>query len=263
MFMAILPLAHAYAGEYFQCNDMDHFSPEGACTDTREKTLSEAKDGSPRRNGDNTGFTNEQIEMWAEPTVDSSGKVVSQLPPLPAMRFLSDPTPENARKYVEWNKRRMEAIERSQNVLQSMSGEGTAKNEGIGSIQEIKGAEFYFSPRCPYSIKQAPVVEGLAKQIGYAKVKAFTSTGDPVLLKDFIGKTGLRVKIHVSPESFTKNNIAAVPVTIIATKDGRRVRFDGETDKFIGQRRRGNYLAPSTDRPTPQAPPGGKQQCEQ
>ena len=251
----ILPI-HTRAGEYFQCNDMDHFAPEGSCTDSRAKTFSEAKHGS---NKDNAGFTNDQIEMWAEPTVDSSGKMVSKLPPLPAMRFLSDPTPENAKTYMEWNKKRMEALEKSQNVLQAMSGQSQAQNQRIGSIQEIKSVEFYFSPGCPYSIKQAPVVEGLAKKIGYAKVRAFTSTGDPVLLKDFISKTGLKVKIYVSPEPFSKNKIEAVPVTIIETKDGRKILFEGTTDNFIGQPGSVDNLTPSIGQPTPQMVQGGKQ----
>ena len=140
--LLMLP-GYIYAGQYFQCNDMDHFSPEGVCTNARLKKPPEAKQGNTE---DNSGFTREQIEMWAEPSVDSSGRVVSKLPPLPAMRFLADPNPENAKAYMEWNQKRMESIEKSQSLLQSMSGNGAAQSHRIDNLKEIKGVDFFFSP---------------------------------------------------------------------------------------------------------------------
>jgi len=79
------------------------------------------------------------------------------------------------------------------------------------------------------------VIEELARKIGYQKVKAITSSADIVALKEFIQKTGLRVKVSISPEMFSKDNITAVPVTIVTTKDGKKHRFDGLTPSFIQQ----------------------------
>ena len=96
------------------------------------------------------------------------------------------------------------------------------------------------------------MIETLAKKIGYSKVRAFTVSGDPVTLKDFIEKTGLTVHIYVSPEPFKNNNVTSVPVTIIETNDGKKLRFDGFTESFLGQ------PAPANDLPAlngqPQAP---------
>ena len=138
----ILP-CYIYGGQYFQCNDMDHFSPEGVCGSTRAKQSTDAKHRNPE---DSSGFTKEQIELWAEPTVDSSGKVVSKLPPLPAMRFLSDPTPENAKTYMEWNKKRLESIEKSQALIQRMSDTASPQSQKIGNVKDIKSVDFFFSP---------------------------------------------------------------------------------------------------------------------
>ena len=104
------------------------------------------------------------------------------------------------------------------------------------------------------------MIEGLAKKIGYAKVRAFTTVGDPGALKDFIQKTGLRVKIYVSPEPFKNNKVTAVPVTIIETKDGKSIRFDGLTENFIGVANASAGM-PEMGQIAPQNVQGGKQQC--
>ena len=105
------------------------------------------------------------------------------------------------------------------------------------------------------------MIEGLAKTIGYGKVRVFTSTADPLLLNDFIRKTGIKVKIYVSQEYLTRNNIEAVPVTIIETVDGRKMRFDGFTDNFTGQASAGNGIPPQLGQQPTQASQGANQQC--
>lgn len=76
------------------------------------------------------------------------------------------------------------------------------------------------------------MVEGLAKKVGYNKVKAFTTSRDTVALRDFVYKTALKVKTIISPEKFKENNIEAVPVTIIETTDGRKIRHEGMTENL-------------------------------
>ena len=139
----VIASAYGYAGQYFQCNEMDHFAVEKPCKQEQTRKLPEARPGITE---ENSGFTKEQIELWAEPTVDSSGKVVSKLPPLPAMRFLSDPTPENAKTYMEWNKKRLESIEKSQALIQLMSGTASPQNQKIDNVKDIKSVYFFFSP---------------------------------------------------------------------------------------------------------------------
>jgi hypothetical protein len=103
------------------------------------------------------------------------------------------------------------------------------------------------------------VIEGLAKKVGYNKVRAFTASGDPVVLKTFIANTGFTAHIYVSPEPFKKNNISAVPVTFIETKDGKKLRFDGFTESFVGQSALAGELAASPGQMPAQPVQGGKQ----
>jgi len=137
----VLVLAgNCYAGEYFSCQEMDYFSTEKACPKKQQQLKQ------PGRNEDSTaGFTKEQIEMWAEPTVDSSGKVVSKLPPLPALRVLADPdNPEYVKQYLEWNQKRSEAIRKAQEAIQAASG--IKPPQVINDVKEIKKIDFYFGP---------------------------------------------------------------------------------------------------------------------
>ncbi len=79
------------------------------------------------------------------------------------------------------------------------------------------------------------MIEGLAKKIGYNKIRSIVASGDPMLLNSFIQKTGLKTKIYVAPNEFTKNGVDAVPVVIIETVDDKTIRFDGMTENFAGQ----------------------------
>jgi hypothetical protein len=105
------------------------------------------------------------------------------------------------------------------------------------------------------------VIEALAKKIGYSKVRAFTISGDAATLKDFIVKTGLTVHVYVSPEPFRNNNVSSVPVTFIETDDGRKLRFDGFTDSFLGQPATPNDLPASNGRPQAAAGAVAGKQC--
>ena len=134
-------LPRAYGGGYFDCNDMDHFSTEGVCIQRQSK----AALAKHRSQQDSAEFTKEQIDMWGEPQVDSSGKVTTKLPPLPAMRYLADPNPENAKAYMEWNSKRMQAIEKAQALLQTVSGT-SPQAQAVAAVQDIKSVDFFFSP---------------------------------------------------------------------------------------------------------------------
>ncbi len=227
----------AFAGGYFTCTDMDYFSPEGACKkETQELKASQGKHSEIEKQG----FTQQQVEMWAEPTVDSSGKIISKLPPLPVLKMLVEPNEENARMYLEWNKKRLAAINKAQAILKEISAPESkaaeAKTEPpiIKDVKQIRKVSFFFSPTCPYCMQEAPMIEGLARAVGYDNVTAYTASGDAVSIGDFIRKTTLRVPVYVRPAEFNKNAVSAVPVTIIETTDGRKLRFEGYTDSFTG-----------------------------
>lgn len=78
------------------------------------------------------------------------------------------------------------------------------------------------------------MIEALAKKIGYKKIKAFVTTNDMDKLKQFIDKTGLRVKVYKNQAEILTNSIDAVPVTIVTMADSRQVRFDGYAPQIVG-----------------------------
>jgi thiol-disulfide isomerase/thioredoxin len=222
----VLPV-YIYAGQYFSCNEMDHFSVEGKCENKKQTQNQQQSSSDIER----YGFTKEQIEAWAEPTVDESGKIVSKLPPLPVLRILTDPNEQTAKEYLEWNQKRIDAITNAQALIQKASSINTDQQQ-IDDTKKIKSVEFYFSPNCPYCLTQATVIESLARTIGYQKVKAYV-TGYSERVGEFVQKTGMKVKVYVDLKKIIENRIDAVPVTIIETIDGKKVRFDGYNPDFF------------------------------
>lgn len=143
--LSVLPCAHA--GEYFSCDDMDHFSTEGDCIQKQKEVVAARQHRQEQQN--ESGFTKQEIEMWGEPQVDSNGHVSTKLPPLPAMRYLIDPSPENAKTYLQWNEQRMEAIQKGQSLLQAMSPElqgASNPSPQIADVSDIKMVDFFFAP---------------------------------------------------------------------------------------------------------------------
>lgn len=227
----ILPLT-GNAGQYFSCTEMDYFSIEGKCSSnehTQRKLSQQQNSSSESSDIGKHGFTKEEIETWAEPTVDESGKIVSKLPPLPVLKVLTNPNEQTAKEYIEWNQKRIDAIKNAQEIVKQVSGISIVQQEI--DPKSIKSVEFYFSPSCPYCLKQAVVIENLAKTIGYQKIKGYI-VSQPEKVGEFLKKTGLKVKVYIDVKKVAENRINAVPVTIIETADGKRERFDGYTAGF-------------------------------
>lgn len=239
---SFLLCSYSYAGMFFTCNEMDYFSTEKSCQ-TNKKQAANNKPSSQKglapdnRNSNDEqgayGFTKEQIELWAEPTVDDSGKIVSKLPPLPALKVLVNPTEQSAKEYIEWNEKRMKALQNAQNLVKKASGIDQLPGASvIDDIKKVKSVSFFFSPSCPYSEHQVPVLESLAKKIGYSKFRAYTTTNDMGKLNDFMLKTKMRIKVYKDQKTVADNKITGVPVTIVTMDDGRKLRFDGLTESY-------------------------------
>ncbi len=234
----------SYAGEYFSCDGIDHFRTESECDQTQK-----AKESKEQRRGQT--ITRQDVEMWGEPSVDADGRVISKVPPEPVLRLLKDPTPENAEEYLEWGDKRIESIRKAQAVVSALTQDRLAQGKPAVVIEdpkEIRSVSFFFGPTCPYSMQQVPIIEGLAKKIGYGKVTAFPASTDVALIKEFINKTGMNLKLSIDQTVAAKNNITSVPVTIIDYA-GNLIRFDGYTEDFF--------------RPGTASQPGAQSQCSQ
>lgn len=146
--------SYSYAGQYFACDEMDYFSTEKSCqvkkNQAKQNKPSQQKGAasvSPNDEQGSQGFTKEQIELWAEPTVDEGGKIVSKLPPLPALKVLVNPTEQSAKEYLEWNEKRMKALQNAQNLVRKASGIDQLAGEGvIDDIKKVKSVSYFFSP---------------------------------------------------------------------------------------------------------------------
>lgn len=228
IFTLLIRSGMSYGGEYFSCDGIDHFRTESECE--QKQRANESKETNQDRM-----ITRQDVEMWGEPSVDADGRVISKVPPEPVLRLLKDPTPENAAEYLEWGDKRIEAIQKAQAVVSALSQDRTDKAGPAVVIEDpkkIRSASFFFGPTCPYSMQQVAAVESLAKKIGYEKVTAIPTSTDVALIKEFINKTGMTLKLSVDQAVVAKNNITSVPVTIIDYA-GNLIRFDGYTEDFF------------------------------
>jgi len=216
IFLIFFAFNNSFAGQYF-CDEMDHFSFEGECKMKEQKKQEETKQKE-----------NEQVDLWCDPQMDpSTGQVTCKMPPKTVLDLLQNPTPENAKKYLEWNQKKMEQIVKAQQVVEQVTGD--SKQEQI-SIKDIKEVDFYFSTTCPHCQKQAQVIKKIAKLIPN-KVVGYIVNGDAVSLAKFLQITGLKIPVyHFSSAPY--KNITAVPLTIIVFKDGKQKEFLGFTENF-------------------------------
>ena len=60
--------------------------------------------------------TQELID-WREPMLSKDGQLTYYTPPKVMQQLLDDPTPENARVYIEWQKERTDRIIKVQEVI--------------------------------------------------------------------------------------------------------------------------------------------------
>jgi len=220
--LAVLICSVAYAGEYFSCDGMDYFATESACS--QAKKTDTTKESA-------YVVTQKDAEMWGEPSVDADGKVVSKVPPMPVTRLLNEPTAENAQEYLDWNKRRTEAIQAAQQAVASISCGPSTPAVVIDDPQKVRSVKFFFGPTCPYSMQQVAAVELFARKVGWSKATAIPTSTDLALIRDFIKKTGMKLKLSIDTAAVQSNNISAVPVTIVDYA-GSVLRFDGYTEDF-------------------------------
>lgn len=69
----------------------------------------------------------------------------------PARDLLERPTPENARRYLEWQQERLERLQRALEALEAVTAETSTE----------KGLTLFTRDECPYSRAQEEVLRGL------------------------------------------------------------------------------------------------------
>jgi len=215
-FLIFLSVNLSFA-EYF-CNEMDHFSFEGECKMKEQN------------NSETVNKEQEKYELWCDPQMDpNTGQISCKMPPKVVLDLLENPSQENAKKYYEWNNKRIERIIAAQKAIESLT---TNQDTNKISIKDIQKVEFYFSTQCPHCLKQAFVIKKIAKLIP-DKIEGYMVSGDTVSLAKFLQETGLKIVIKPFDVNIAKKrSITAVPITYLIFKDGQEKQIIGYTEKF-------------------------------
>ena len=161
--------------------------------------------------------------IWAEPTLGADGTISYKIPPLPVMKILDNPSPDNVKQYVDWNNERMDRIRKATEALRTATLQPSRFNIG-----DISGVDFFFSPTCPYCKMQAPIVQQFAEKIGVDKVTGYAmSVGDPRSVSGFINGSGITFKVLSGEDYGRANNVTGWPTILIHGVSGETKRIDG------------------------------------
>ena len=135
------------------------------------------------KEGNSVSGTTQTESMWTEPIASPTGQIFYYTPPKAVLEFVENPTKENARAYLDWNKKRLTAYAKAQAVMEEvMKEEGVAKKNtktqsrtkgksvpGITQKQipvrvspatKISKSKmlYFIDPACKYCRKELPII---------------------------------------------------------------------------------------------------------
>ncbi len=99
-------------------------------------------------------FFTKDVDFWGRPArthAPSLWRGEAAPPAGPARDLLEQPTPENARRYLEWQQERLERLQKALEALEAAAAEVTSE----------KGLILFTRDECPYSRAQEEVLRGL------------------------------------------------------------------------------------------------------
>ncbi|MBF0490190.1 MAG: hypothetical protein HQL15_06155 [Candidatus Omnitrophica bacterium] len=97
-------VSELYAANPYQLGQVDYFHKQSSAQDEKQEI---------------------QSFDWREPMVLADGKTTYYSPPAPVLALLENPTPENAKLYLNWQKQKLIKITQAQKVLDQVIKEGT------------------------------------------------------------------------------------------------------------------------------------------
>jgi len=165
-----------------------------------------------------------QIEenIFAEPVIGPDGKIRVYVPPKVVLDFLNNPTPENAKEYLKWNKERISKIAKAQMVLEEVAKEEinetsvgkkkektsvgiTQEKSSVGKKEEKtsvgkKEMAVALSPDCKYCKAEIFVLEAFKKKyptidiklVWFGSSQTIPTTTLPVLLGQEVDKSKIK-----------------------------------------------------------------------
>ncbi|HKS16299.1 MAG TPA: hypothetical protein VJU16_03250 [Planctomycetota bacterium] len=99
-------------------------------------------------------FFKKDVDFWGrrpKAPIASTWQGEAAPPPGPARDLLERPTPENARRYLEWQQERLERLQKALEALESVTAE----------VASEKGMILFTRDECPYSRAQEDALRGL------------------------------------------------------------------------------------------------------
>jgi hypothetical protein len=94
------------------------------------------------------------VDFWGrrpKPRAESLWRGETAPPEGPARDLLERPTPENARRYLEWQQQRLERLQKALETLEAVAAEAASE----------KGFLLFTRDECPYSRAQEEALRGL------------------------------------------------------------------------------------------------------
>ena len=189
--------------------------------------------------------------FWTEVTKTPDGTLRYYKPPEAVLDFVTNPTEENAKKYLLWNEKKMERIVKAQKVLakeaEKMKLSGTyfttegkeynpvdvKKAGGIDKFLKEKGEKnkllisYFIRPECPYCHNQTKILQEYIEENKNIIIKAsinprgFTKEVIDKELKEF------PFKYNFDGGEHDLYKIATYPSMIIMGSDGTKYKMSG------------------------------------
>ena len=128
------------------------------------------------------------VSIWAEPIRLPDGRFVTYVPPKAVLDFLEEPSKENARKYLEWQKLRIDKMRKAAKVLSEIQAESAAKSADVSREPPkfVPVEILYFKkPGCPFCVDQDRILEDLKKELPNLTIRAFEPGEEPDLWKRY------------------------------------------------------------------------------
>jgi len=103
-------------------------------------------------------FFAKDVDFWGRPAKVRNVDVwqgEGAPPPGPARDLLERPTPENAKRYLEWQEERLARLQKALEALESVAGKAVPDQEAI----------LFARDECPYSRAQEEALRGLPVRV--------------------------------------------------------------------------------------------------
>ncbi|MBU0478305.1 conjugal transfer protein TraF [bacterium] len=194
-------------------------------------------------------------EFWTEVTKTPDGTLTYYKPPKAVLDYITNPTEENARKYLLWNEKKMERIAEAQKVLakaaEKMKLSGTyftteggeynpvdiKKAGGINKFLREKGIKnqllisYFIRPECPYCHDETKILQEYIKENKNIIIKA--SINPRGFAKEAIDKELKEFPFKYSFDGGEHDlyKIATYPSMIITGPDGTKYKMSGFVDE--------------------------------